>query len=291
MDTLKDTVTVYTGVGNHCLKADRSDVYRFWTAMRHEDPQGGSYIPHKELYRMGSRMGYSRSRVWKIIHKGYGLFWVDRGDGVRYIGASKLLSTLGIDELGSKVEIEAACLYGRLKGFKAALYAANFAKESWKEIQLTGSGMQPGGGKSISRDKLRELTGISRHTQYEYEDLMGIKVEKQFVSAKQSQVEDIPIADRLVSGSGVFLRDVDQDGEKEIVWQTANRYSVTLDYGGTSKVKTYTLQRSHFDGTAAQRKQRMFFEKNPASKRISDDGAYVFSKYIRGDRYYDFVRK
>lgn len=251
-------VIIYTNLGNHCLKTNRSAQYRLWTTLRLMDTKGGSFVPAEKIIEAGEWLGLTPKRVSQIIAKGIGEFWRDAGDGgIRYFGKNKLVQIFNLPGLGDRVEIEYEHLLESLKLFKAALFTANYATRSWKEYK-TGH-MPVGEGRSFTRKKLRELTGINRITQYQYEELLGVDVEAQYIYAKPEELVINPVGDRLGTTHGVFSVDVDGDGEKELVWQTANRYTSKLKFAGkTPEVVSEVSRTSKKQSYAARKNLRVF---------------------------------
>jgi hypothetical protein len=221
-----------------------------------------------------------------------GLFWTDEGDGLRYSSWRKLVDLLGLQGAGSKITIHERYLYDGMTLFKAASYAANFVRDTWRFLDASTG--KAAGGKTISRALLTKLTGVTRQTQYKYEKMMGITVEHQYVFASVDAIEHLPIADRLPTMAGVRITDVDGDGKRDVVWQTANRYSTSnmrADFSGRAKNRgTGSVDTS---GDAGPR-TRVFYDDGKAPKHVGDNGCCVVTnkakKAFGNGRYFRFVK-
>jgi hypothetical protein len=282
MERKEGTVILYTELGNFCLRENLSAQYRLWLALRQLDASGGSYIPYTTINPLAEAFVQTPKRLQQVIHKGMNVFWMDEGDGLRYVSKAKLAQCLGLGWLGDKVQADQRYLYGSLKLLKAVTYACNFVRNTEKAGYYDKKGQFRPGGKTISRKALTEMTGVSRAAQYQYEEMLGIKVETQFAYTEADQFIVAPIGERLATGAGVFLRDINSDGKKELVWQTANRYSTEkLEYAGRSK-RAKTDRSDGYGATAGRVGRRFFYDGSVKFKKLPGSSVCVFTHERKG---------
>lgn len=295
----ENTVVIHTELGNYCLREKMSAEYRLWLLLRELDPAGGAYVSYEAIFTLPEKLDQTAKRLRQVIQRGMNIFWLDEGDGLRYSSKTRLAKILGLGWLGDRIQVDNRCLYGPLRYFKASVYACNFVRGTEKGSFVGKKGEIFHGGKTISRATLTKITGISRPTQYEYEEMMGIKVDAQFAYADQGQIADVPIADRLVGGKnrGVFLRDINGDGQKEIVWQTPSRFSTQgLKFlGRTKRIPPSGCSDDYSAPAGHARHQRFFYDSPHTFKKLPRSSVAVFTHTRKGHlsgrymRYYHIV--
>lgn len=286
MKRAEGTVVVHTELGNYCLKEGLAAQYRLWLILRSIDKAGSCYVPSTATCDLAEKLDQTPKRLHQVIQKGMNIFWKDEGDGLRYTGRVKLGRSFGLDWLGDRVQLDDRTLYAPLKHFKAAVYAANFVRDTEKGCYFDRKGVQQHGGKTISRATITQITGLSRPTQYEYEEMMGIKVDPQFAYAAESEVSRLPIMERVVDGSrrGVFHRDINNDGKKEIVWQVPNRYSTEgMKFLGRTKKIVRPDRSNDYSATAGRvKKHRTFYSSPHTFRALPDQSVAVFTHQRKG---------
>ena len=166
------------------LRSDRATEGRLWLLLRVLDTPGQGWVRKETaviwLTDPDSPLYLCHERYLRILLKrGDGLFWIwQKGKNGRIWLRSdvKVAAGLGLKRVGrTAVAISPTDLLKPLSHVRATFYAIFHASRiDGKESSSFSPSCQPQTGSPISRDTLTDLSGVSRHTQYRYEQQAGI---------------------------------------------------------------------------------------------------------------------
>lgn len=296
-----DRVRTYTDLNMVCTRDGHTHLLRVWYWLRYKDIAGCGWISKVDFIAYVNELGLGKARALQIFNDGLGTWWEISGVGICIVGLDRVANMLETPA-GDTVQIPVST-FDTLLNFRAHIYASWFTKDSWKKVCIDDSGkMVPAGGKTISRQTLRSLFGISERTQIRYEKIADIQVTPQYGYSKvtEDNIEKLPHRENKIEleKCGVWCEDIDGDGVDELVWQIPNRYTVALDL-----IKDCCKERSNNGGLtnsdeASRSSKRLYYDNiNKAAKdisrnRIPSPGVYVPSIHKVNKRLcYEYIPK
>lgn len=295
MDTNRGVAT-FTEVNRVCLKNGSTPALRAFYMLRHTAENGrGWHTVSGAIEVLVERLGITLKRANQLLNKGDGQFWTLSPEFVYLFGVKKLGEVLDLEKEGWTVYIPEEAFLG-LQSFNAYAYASWFApytKRFFKYIKVGGeTQLVFVGYKSISRAAVRELFGITRQTQTEYEHLTGMSVQGQVKREKPGTDFSIPEASFDGKIRGVYGY---QEGGLWIYRQTSNRYAISLPCKrGRRRVFPKGGLSTKHEAEAA-RKTRYYFSDRKAAVTAVEKGraplgevCVYTEKFIQLQRYRSF---
>ena len=162
-----ETVKVYPSIALGMLKANLEAAGRVWLFLQYLDPQGRGWLATDDVReKLTDKKSSVRICSWRrlrqVFSQGEGTFWTRDDLGRIWLrGAAKVAAALSVDQLtGRPVGLPLSVLLGGIQGVRAHFYASFH------------SGRRK--NNPISRETLRELTGVPERTQYAYEQAAGV---------------------------------------------------------------------------------------------------------------------
>jgi len=269
---------------------------RFYYLLRFLDDGGCGKIELSDAVDiLSEKLRQSKQNVRTILRKRGGVFWYVYGKRIYLNAIEKVAEEIGLESLGERIALYEQELTDKLTKFKARAIYSIAARDSGRSFDIhpkTGK-VENKGGKIIARSTLTKLSGISRSTQRRYERAIHVKKTWTFGYRKitQDNWDKLPLRDGgIFEQRGQFLRDIDNDGINELVWQCPNRYTVDLDYIGKSR-----KSRSPLISPKANRPTRLYYD-NPRSAdkamrnhQTRADGFYTIRKVENRKIYMGFT--
>lgn len=278
-------ITTFTALNITSIKNGWGVPLRFYYLLRLLDEGGCGRLNFTTTVDiLSEKLDQSKQNIRTILRKRGEVFWHVYGKKVYIHSAEKVAESLGLEHLGDRVAFSEWELCSSLTKFKARAVYSLAAKDSIRSFDLSRSGkVIPRGGRIIARDTITALSGCSKSTQRRYESKIHIRKTYTFGYCKVTEAnwDRIPLRDgNIHEQRGQFLKDIDNDGVNELVWQCPNRYTVSMDYLG----KTRRLRSHLISPIQANRPSRLYYD-NPRSAdkaisqgRIRTDGLYTFRK-------------
>ncbi len=292
-------MSTFTELNRVIIREKLTSAYRVWLWLRYHDPQGCGWYSKSRFIQKTMELGITKRRAMQLYVEGLGSFWILSGDhgGITYLGIRQVCEKLDTAP-GYDVPIPIDAVSG-VQLFKATLFKTWFAPESWKTVNQW---LRPTGGKAISMAKLEELFGVSRQTLRIWARLSGLKIISQFTYSKfdEYSLEHIRFPENVLEGrkGGYWLEDVDGDGEKELVMQTVNHYSVSDLEPIRNMNKSVRRHGGSVNmGGAKPKRRRIFFDDRKKAReaiadRSRDDDVLVLTKSnYRGFRLFEIVSR
>lgn len=193
---------------------------RVYFLLRFIDHQGRGWLRiediRRELTHKDSPLkicGWRRLR--QLLSQGEGLFWrQDAQDRLWLKGLHRIAYGLDFGRLqGFPIELPIKALLGGIQAVRAAFYACFHGGRE---------------AKPISRQKLKEVSGIAQRTQLDYEEIAGVKRRRNLAIGERYTTENVQ--ERAWKQGRASFRFVDakgRQGQKNreyIAWQLPNSY-------------------------------------------------------------------
>jgi hypothetical protein len=214
------TIVVHPTLVLALLKEQLEAPARVYFLLRYIDRQGRGWLDvedvRRELTHKESPLkicGWRRLR--QLLHEGEGIFWKRDADNRLWLkGLHRIAYRLDLGRLqGFPIELPIEALLGGIQAVRAAFYACFHG----------GRDVRP-----ISRETLRQLSGIAERTQRDYDSLVQVKRRRNIAIGEAHSQENIQER-AWRQGRGVFhFVDVKgRQGRKNrayIAWQLPNSY-------------------------------------------------------------------
>jgi hypothetical protein len=255
------------------LKQNLEAQARVYLLLRLIDRPGRGWLDvevvRRQLTRKGSPLkilGWRRLR--QLLHQGEGIFWQRDDRGRLWLkGLHRIAYTLDLGRLqGFPIELPISALLGGIQAVRAAFYACFHGSRD---------------SKPISRETLRQLSGIAERTQRDYDREAQVKRRRNLAIGEAYTTENAQER-AWRQGRGVFhFVDVKgRQGRKNrayVAWQLPNSYEAT--YQRRSRGSRKRLNRKLKDlvtkgipGNAEGMVERVFFGNGAlAAKAYSRD--------------------
>jgi hypothetical protein len=214
------TVTVHPTLLLALLKQHLEAPGRVYLLLRAIDREGRGWLPVDDVRRHLTRKesplkicGWRRLR--QLLHEGEGVFWQRDGQGRLWlIGLHRIAYTLDLCRVqGFPVELPVSALLGGIQAVRAAFYACFHS----------GRDARP-----ISRETLRQLSGIAERTQRDYDAYARVKRRRNLAIGERYTTENAQER-AWRQGRGVF-HFIDINGcqgpqnKAYVAWQLPNSY-------------------------------------------------------------------
>ncbi len=228
--TEQNGVATYTEFNRVCLRNGIAPTLRAYYMLRHTSENGRGWHPYEAAVAvLVDRLGITEKRATQLLAKGSGLFWTLSGEFVYLFSVAKVGDLLEVNKEGYTVYLPEE-VFEELRTFKAYLYAswfAQFTRKMVKYITVNGERVSVAAGyKSISRAALRELFGVTRQTQAEYEHITNMDVQPQV--KRYEPGTDIPLPEHILDGGRGGVYGFQDPNSLWIYKQTSNRFAINL---------------------------------------------------------------
>ncbi|MBA7665485.1 hypothetical protein ES703_73555 [subsurface metagenome] len=161
----KISVKLYSELSAAALKTKLDKWLALWYELRCLTSSGR--LPFNDVLAALVPGCYSKATLYRLLRSGDGVFWhIWQADKlhpevrVEYFGLYKVARLLGVDYLSRPREVPLSLFIGR-KGKRAQLYSSFHKPAGF------------GKAKPISRDSLKDITGVSRRSQIRYDKVAG----------------------------------------------------------------------------------------------------------------------
>lgn len=217
-----DKVKVYPSLAVAMVEQDLAAPGRVYWLLRHMDSIGQGWVDDAKARDYLTGHGAALKvctwrRLRQILNQGEGVFWRRDGKGRIWLtGAAKLALFLSVERLtGQPVEIPVKQLLGGIRAVRAQFYA------SFHSGRRTDN--------PISRETLRDITGVPERTQLEYEKTAAVAKQRNFAVGEQyTQVEAQERAWQHGRATFHFFDtngNHGQAGREYVAWHLPNSYS------------------------------------------------------------------
>ena len=217
----EELVKVYPSLAQAMLQTELAAPGRVYWLLKHLDPQGRGWLSVDDIrFHLTNKQSSLRVCGWRrlrqLLTQGEDLFWTRDGVGRLWInGPAKVAQELGCYRFkGKPIGLPLAVLLGGIKEVRAHFYA------SFHSGRHTNN--------PISREALRELTGVAERTQQVYDQ--AAKIDQQRNMAVGEKYKKIFAEERAwQQGRGVF-RFIDskgyqgRKGQEYLAWHLPNSY-------------------------------------------------------------------
>ena len=203
------------------LEQGQAAQLRLWLALRHLDPRGRGWLRLAAI--KDQLLDLMDVKTWRrlrqILGGGDGVWWERCGERIWLRGAARVAAGLGLARLdGRPIALPVQAL-SNIGEFKAAVYAA------WH-----------GGRKSenpISRQAIKELTGIPERTQRHYDRLSGTKRITNYATGERNNEQTAERAAWEHGRAAFVLTDYKgkqgRKGGRYNAWRLPNSYQIKLE--------------------------------------------------------------
>ena len=261
-DITQSEIKIHPGLGRVVLLHDLGLVYRVWLVLRSADVNGSGVVGRETARQALQAHGLTaRHLITARRQSGSEKWFTVFPNRIEYRSLESVCVDFGV-EPGRPVVVDAGVV-GNLQEFRAVVYAAWFVKVDGDE-------------RTISRDTLTELFGVSHETQRRWERLAGIDVTANLGSCAVDELGKaqaiIPVDNRLdgldrLGRSYIFER-VTDDGQVVLYWRTVNSYRADLALGRVGKSRKVTRRvRKGGQTTGAATLRRIFVTKTNTPKK------------------------
>jgi hypothetical protein len=195
---------------------------RIWLLLQYLDPQGRGWLELDDVRRQltGKKSPlrvYTWRRLRQLLDQGEGIFWTrDNRERIWLRSAAKTAAALSVERLsGRPVGLPIPVLLGGIQNVRAHFYA------SYHSGRRDSS--------PISRQTLRELTGVPERTQYEYEQTAGVSSRHNIAIGEQYTTENAQ--ERAWQHGRASFQFIDTEGKQGgrpnreyVAWHLPNSY-------------------------------------------------------------------
>lgn len=262
----------YAELGRECIRLGVAPVYRIWLLLRHLDRDGRGIVDRDHFLKFAALHGITRAdlRYAAAVQAtvlGADTFFTVYPDRLEYRGLTAVCAALGVAP-GQSVYIGTFTL-GSIEKFRANTYA------SW----FTGRGEV-----HISRERLRELFGVSDVTMRRWERTAGVDVTFNVVEvldADQPAAQEHIPQDARLDHLDRLGRTYTFDWHGKTVYRTVNGYQssyVKAKTGRTRKAAREARVKGGEDsGAAARPRRRVFYPRDrmPAGYQMTPGACIV----------------
>lgn len=218
----EEAVKIYPAIVLGMMEANLEAVGRVWLLLQHLDSQGRGWLEVDEVRQKLTRKQSPLKvccwrRLRQLFDEGEGVFWTRDDKGRIWLrGAAKVAAALSVERLtGRPVDLPLSVLLGGIQGVRAHFYASFH------------SGRRE--NNPISRETLRELTGVPERTQYAYEQTAGVSSQQNIAVGEQYTTENAQ--ERAWQHGRASFRFVDVKGKQGgrpnreyVAWHLPNSY-------------------------------------------------------------------
>ena len=127
---MTDDIITYSGLSPEIFANKYTNEVWLWYLLRDEDAEGSGWVSNEMAIEIGTSHGMSKSRVYKILRDGEGLFWTTDKLGFRLRAVEKVAIDLGVTDVGVNVRIPREAFVrqnGEFQTFRVYLFASYFA--------------------------------------------------------------------------------------------------------------------------------------------------------------------
>lgn len=252
-------IKTYSNLNTWAFISENTNPLRLYYILRTFNSSG--WIRKDNIYKLASEYLFvNPPQVEKIVKQGLNTFWTWKGSVLVLRSVGKIIDNAGVEVL---IPDQVFC---SLLASRAFFYASFFAADSWRVVDTRGDEIKPAGYKTISREKLSEIFKITKTTQIRYEKIAKIhkKIQYTYSKVNEKTAEKLHFRDNGVYRQrGQYMEDIDRDGEKELVSQTANGYHTNLDARPAPR-----RFRKSLDNGIGQNYERVFFDRQDAGIRV-----------------------
>jgi hypothetical protein len=218
-NALTPTIVIHPSMGLAILKQHREAPARLYYLLRVIDRSGRGWLPIEQIRQQLTRKGEPLRicgwrRLRQLLREGEGFFWNRDKDRLWLNGAHKIAFRLGVNRLqGYPVDLPVEAFLGGIQAVRAAFYAAFHGGRE---------------AKPISRETLRDLSGIPSRTQLEYDRIAHVRRTRNFAIGEHYATETSQER-AWRNGRGVF-HFVDTKGRQGraggeyVAWSLPNSY-------------------------------------------------------------------
>lgn len=230
-----ETTKHYPSLGIAFIKHELSAAGRVWLLLKAHDQPGRGWLDIGDVRELLTACDspwklFSRRRLRQIWTTGDGLLW-DRADGKIWLySPARVAIALNSGRLrGSPVELPIAALLGGISQARASFFGA------WHTGQ--------GNDQPIGQARIRELTGIPEATQRRYNQVAGIKAERQ-IAVSGAEFTQANIQDLAYQHGRVFaFRDYKgmrgKRGALTVAWHLPNIYKPSYSRASKGRLKKH----------------------------------------------------
>ena len=229
-ETRRADIAISPDIALAIIRTKRSAAGRLWYLLRALDGQGKGWHDLAAVRPLvttpsGQYRICGRRQLRNLLRQGDGLFWQLQADRLWLRRPARVAAALGLTKVVHRpVTLPLAKLLGPLKTVKAQLYAALHSARTPNHSNRN----KPTCSAPIARQTIENLTGLSRQTQRQYEQLARVDSRRQFAIGPNPTPELCQELAWLRGNSLFTYRDrrgrFGQPDQSYLAWQLPNRY-------------------------------------------------------------------
>ena len=211
MNSAQAQIKLYPGPGRAALAAGEETMLRFWLLCRcltADTNDGCGWEERADVLSALKSIGLSQAAWYRAIKdpSAPDYFTYDKPRERLYLRSLESVCRHYNCIPGRPVYVPLKQLH-RMQTFRAAIHAAQYDVK----------------GQRIGRETVAEKSGVSAASQWRYEKMAGIEVERNYIYAPIDHIGDLPIPESLTDRRNTgYITEI--DGRKVILWQTVNTY-------------------------------------------------------------------
>jgi hypothetical protein len=229
---------------------------RVWLLLQHLDTQARGWLWVDDVReKLTNKQSPTRVCGWRrlrqILSQGENVFWTrDRSGRIWIRGSARVAMALYVDRLvGKPVELPLPALLGGIGDVRAHFYASFH------------SGRRD--SNPITRQKLRELTGVPERSQHDYERQAGVDSQRNMTIGERYSVKEVQERAWRHGRAAFHFVDIQgkqgKPGREYIAWHMPNSYQGPHDpccKGRQKKINRQlreTIERPRYERDAGER--------------------------------------
>jgi hypothetical protein len=162
-------LTIYPDLTNASFKLKKSREYTMWLELKALNKTGSGVLPLKETIQdLKEHFNYSQSKTYRLLDSGNGIFFELTGHkAIRLFSYKNLAIKFELPKLGRSRILDVKGI--KLNEIRAYVYSAIYKTADYQKDHSP-----------MSRQTIKDLTGLKSQTQRRYEKKAKVKVKQNF---------------------------------------------------------------------------------------------------------------